>query len=495
MKKMICVALALLLLLCGCGGEGSKTTETTWDGLHRAQIKGEDVVFEAWEQEGIPTEGSYYLTKDVTLAQTVTVTGDLKLHLNGHVVSGTEGTVYGNYFIVPAGTSMTLYDEAEAAGTIVSIRSYSGKPTVSSMIVVGGSFTMAGGTLDASAIALENVADGTGIYLQEGATLDVVGGTIIGGAALYTELDTQPPVAQDPTAESGATEQPEAEPVGKGGSVYVAPGAVCNVSGGTISKGSAGFGGNIYVDGNEEKPGILNLTGGTITGGESLLHGGNIYSRGKVLISGGELLSGVAVFDGGNVYCEAGPVDVCDQAYVFDGLSAKAKSTGLGGNFFIAPEGVMTVTGGYISEGKVGGNNNNLSANIRCEGRFVMNNGEITGHIAIVKTGTAHFSGNCNITSNGWELTVEPTTDVVFGKCDEGITVQLFLRLTHFDSNKLWKKGAVSVLRLEEGVDIDINSFFTVGPYREGGTDRTFILRQEGDSLYFEETTKPKTQE
>lgn len=494
MRKMICVALVLILLLCGCGTEPPETTETTWDGLHRAQIKGENVVFEAWEQEGLPTEGCYYLTQDVALAQTVTVTGDLKLHLNGHIISGADSAILGNFFVVPAGTAMTLYDEAEAGGAVVSPRSYSGKPTVTSMIAVGGSFTMAGGTLDASAIALENVANGTGIYVQDGGVLEVCGGTIIGGFALCTTLEI--PLASEEQSEEDGVEI-EVEPmeiIGKGGSVYVAPGGVCNVSGGVIHNGNAGLGGNIFVDGNEEKNGVLNLTGGTITGGEALFHGGNIYSCGKVVISGGELLSGGACLNGGNVYSERGTVEVLDGAYVYGGISAKYITGGLGGNFFIAPEGTMTVSGGMVTEGKVIANNNNLSANVRCEGRFVMSGGQITGRVAIVKTGTAYFSGSCDITSSGWELTVEPTADVVFGKCDEGITVLLFLRLTHFDSTKMWNKGAVPVLRMEDGVEIDINSFFTVQGYQEGGTDRTFILRQEGDSLYFVETTQPNTE-
>ena len=490
MKKMICVALILMLLLCGCGTESPATTETTWDGLHRAQIKGEDVTFEAWEQEGLPTEGCYYLTSDVALSQTVTLTGDLKLHLNGHIISGADGAVLGNFFVVPAGTAMTLYDVPEAEGAIISPRSYSGKPTVTSMIVVGGSFTMAGGTIDASEISLENVANGTGFYVQDGGVLDVVGGTVVGGFALCSTLDIPEVVVTDD--EGVEIELEPMEIIGKGGSVYLAPGAVCNVSGGVIRNGNAGLGGNIFVDGNDEKSGVLNLTGGTIADGEALFHGGNVYSCGKVVLSGGELRSGGACLNGGNVYSERGTVDVQEGAYVYGGSSAKYKSGGVGGNFFIAKNGVLTMTGGMVTEGNTTGNPNNIHSNLRCDGRFVMNAGCITGRVSFSGTSSAHFSGTIDITSESWELNVEVGAQVVFGECAEGTTAMVFLRITHFDSKKHWNKGVVPVLQLEEGVNIDINTFFEVKPYDEKGTARTFILRQQGNSLYFVETTQPK---
>ena len=496
MRKIVFVALVLILLLCGCGANSPETTETTRVSLYQAQIKGENLVFEAWEQEGLPSEGCYYLTQDVVLEQAVTVTGELNLHLNGHTVSGTEGVSYGSFFVVPAGAAMTLYDEAEAGGAVISPRSYSGNPTVTSMVTVGGTFTMAGGILDASAISLENVANGTAVYVQDGGVLDVCGGTINGGFALCTTLEI-PEVSVTDQGVDGEGAEVTLEPVeiiGKGGSIYVAPGGACNVSGGVIQNGNAGLGGNIFVDGNDRKEGVLNLTGGTVTSGEAMFHGGNIYSCGKVVLSGGELLSGAACLNGGNVYSERGTVDVLDEAYVYGGTSSKYKSGGTGGNFFIGIDSSMTVSGGMVTEGNAAGNPNNIHSNLRCEGKFLMDAGRITGRVSFSPTSSAYFCGTMDITSDVWELNVDPQAQVVFGKCAEGTTVTVFLHTALFDSATKWNKGAAPVLQLEEGVDIDINTFFGVKPYHEKGTDRTFIFRQKGNQLYFKETTAPNTE-
>ena len=494
MKKLICTVLALMLLLCGCTTDVSGTTETTWDGLHRAQILEEEVVFEAWEQEGLPTEGCYYLTQDVILTSSVEVTGLLMLHLNGHTVSSEEGVSCGSYFVVPAGCGLTLYDAPEAEGAIVSPRSYSGKPTITNMVKVAGLFTMAGGNLDGTAISLENVANGTCVYVEQGGVFDLVGGTITGGSALCTTLEVPQAPVEDQMGDGVELEFEPAEIIGKGGAVYVAPGGACNVSGGVIQNGMAGLGGNIYVDGNEESEGILTLSGGTITEGEAMFHGGNIYSCGKVILSGGELLSGGACLNGGNVYSERGSVEVMDGAYVYGGTSAKYKNGGIGGNFFICIDSSMTVTGGLVTAGNATGNLNNIHSNLRCEGEFYMDAGQITGRVSFSKTSSSYFCGTLDITCDSWELNVEPAASMVFGPCAEGTTAMLFLRITYFDSAKHWNKGAVPVLQLEDGVDIDINTFFTVKAYDEKGTARTFNLRQEGDRLYFVETTQPEAE-
>ena len=108
MKKLICILLAMLLLTaCGAPGAPAETTA----GKVSAVLDGQEVVFQPWNEAGIPTSGEYYLTADVELAETVTVAGDLKLHLNGHTVLAKKDEPLGNMFIIPAGSTMTVYDE------------------------------------------------------------------------------------------------------------------------------------------------------------------------------------------------------------------------------------------------------------------------------------------------------------------------------------------------------------------------------------------------
>ena len=100
MKKLICILLVLLLLT-ACGAPAAPAETTI--GKVTAQLDGAEVVFEPWNEAGIPTSGDYYLTADVELAETVTVSGTLRLHLNGHTVLAKKDEPLGNMFVIPAG--------------------------------------------------------------------------------------------------------------------------------------------------------------------------------------------------------------------------------------------------------------------------------------------------------------------------------------------------------------------------------------------------------
>ena len=74
------------------------------------------------------------------------------------------------------------------------------------------------------------------------------------------------------------------------------------ISGGTISGGRSGRGGNIMVDGSNTTAHLLTITGGTITGGIATNDGGNIcvkHANKGVKISGGAITNGTAK-EGGN---------------------------------------------------------------------------------------------------------------------------------------------------------------------------------------------------
>lgn len=316
MRKVICICLAMLLLTaCGAPAGSTESTEPAWDGLYRAEIGGEQVVFAAWEQDGVPTSGDYYLTQDVVLEASVQVSGDLKLHLNGHNITAANGVSMGSLFVIPASSSMTVYDdplpedfsleydleEYETAdvdipgGSITSSRSMNAKETVSTMFAVEGKLHVAGGHIDASSIDLEDRTNGVVAYVHDGGQMEISGGVITGGStwSFKTEDDAQ--------AETGETEQPAAV-YGLGGAVYVDKGGACTVSGGYVWRGNAARGGNFYVAGDENRVGKLTITGGVILAGEATEVGGNICVDGELEMSGGLVDAGQSCGHGGNIY-------------------------------------------------------------------------------------------------------------------------------------------------------------------------------------------------
>lgn len=325
MKKLICILL-VLLLLSGCGAPAQETTAEPTVGAVTATVGGAQVEFQPWEQDGLPESGDYYLTKDVELTEAVTVAGQLRLHLNGHTLKGAEETDFGYLFTILAGGELALCESEGGAGTVISPRAFSACPYVKSMFLVEGTLTIAGAAVDGSAISLENVANGACFCVGDGGVLNMEGGTVTGGTTICYSLDpaknvpvdvtpadtptesTEPteateatePAATEATESTEPTEPEDMELFGKGGIVYVAPGGTFNMLGGTLQDGSAGLGGNVYLE-EGEKPATMNMSGGSILSGETIFHGGNIYNGGVLKISGGEIAQGEAYNNGGNI--------------------------------------------------------------------------------------------------------------------------------------------------------------------------------------------------
>lgn len=390
MKKLVCLLLALLLL-CGCGATPADKREEKDNSL-RVQIDGQEVKFAPWEQTGLPLEGSYYLTQDVVLEETFTISGSLKLHLNGHTVSGKEGVNFGNVIDVAAGGEFVLCDGTDGGGKLASPRSFTANLTVTSFIRVAGTMTLAGGTVDAVNISLEDTANGAALYVDEGGVLDVIGGTVIGGttwcSALTPPLPETPAETQPTETQPAETQPVETQPVetqpeeevpfeilGKGGSIYVAAGGCCNISGGEIREGSAGLGGNLFV----EPEGKITMTGGTVADGEAVFNGGNVYIGGTMEITGGSFLRG--------------------------------GSYSHGGNFFV--EGTLEMTGGEMIDGVCDVN----SVANKKGGNICVNGEEARVHIAnaTIKGGSAAggegFGGNVSVIGYGAkEFLIEDTT-------------------------------------------------------------------------------------
>lgn len=402
MKKLVCVLLAMLLLV-GCGGEAPAAT-TADTAAPTAAVPtgvladGSAVTLSAWEQPGLPTQGDYYLTADVELTAPMVIDGQLRLHLNGHRVSGASGVDFGSLITVAAGGALTLFDEGE--GAVVSPRSITAKPYVEHLVLVEGTLTLMGGTLDASTVNVEDVANGACVYVADGGRVEQHGGTLVGGTVWCQSLQPKPPAA-DPTETTEATEptgateateatepaEPEtAELLGKGGTVYLASGAGYAMTGGTVMLGSAGLGGNFYV----EESATLTLSGGLVTEGESLFNGGNIYLAGVLEAKSCEIALGRAYNHGGNLYVKGQLV--LDGVTVREGRCDAGGVTGKrGGNLLVnGLEATVEITGCSFLDGD-GTGKENFGGNISVIGQCAR---EITITDTTISGGIGHRGGN-----------------------------------------------------------------------------------------------------
>ena len=122
---------------------------------------GSGVTFEAWDGTGTPT-GNVYLTEDVTLAETLTISGEVNLCLNGYSIEKTAGSV----IQVSSGATLNICDCGSGGSVTNSGSTNSGDTTYG--IYNSGTVNVYGGT----------ISGGTGI--SNYGTLTVSGGTVSG---------------------------------------------------------------------------------------------------------------------------------------------------------------------------------------------------------------------------------------------------------------------------------------------------------------------------
>lgn len=171
----------------------------------------------------------------------------------------------------------------------------------------GGAITVYSGTMNlfegSEVIGGKSLDNGGAINVQGGkATLNIKGGKISGGEA-YTTKSLVDYTAETPEISvnaSGATNYRG----GQGGNINIGSGAVVNMTAGEISGGKANVAGNLAIGGNS----TLNMSGGTITGGEvgndirnNGAHGGNIAVFGTLNLSGDAVISKGIAGNGGNI--------------------------------------------------------------------------------------------------------------------------------------------------------------------------------------------------
>lgn len=180
------------------------------------------------------------------------------LNMTGGTVTAGSAKLGGNFYFYADGKTAAFSGGLVTAG-IAQAADDTGK---------GGNIYISKGTVTLSdqAVISRGIADygGGNVYIN-GSTMNLTGGQILGGRTSASTKD--------------------------GGSVYIAASAHLNMSGGELSGGYASdCGGNIYMSSANSK---LTISGGTITGGYAYKYGGNVcLNNGIMNMTGGTVSYG-----------------------------------------------------------------------------------------------------------------------------------------------------------------------------------------------------------
>ena len=237
--------------------------------------------------------GNLYFTGANNTISGGTVTGG-NARIGGNAyISGTlgisGGTVTGGYATTNGGNVYTTGTMNVTGGTVTAGASVNGGNI--SVYADGKTVTVSGGLITAGiATDTGEAAKGGNFYVSKG-TLSVSGGVVsrgiatFGGGNVYLTASTMKlsggQVLGGRTSTSGKD----------GGSIYIAANGQLNMSGGELTNGYCGdCGGNIYMSSANSK---LTMSGGTITGGYAYKYGGNIcLNNGIMNMTGGTVSNG-----------------------------------------------------------------------------------------------------------------------------------------------------------------------------------------------------------
>ena len=222
-----------------------------------------NVTWKLWG--GKAGNGHYYMDADCELSEILTIGEEVEtvLDLAGFSLTNPTGNVFqlnGNLAIMDSATGGEIVGAGTGRGGVIRMTS--------------GKLDLFGGTLRYVQEAA-GASHGGVLYLETGATANLMGGVIRDGKSLE-----------------------------RGGNIYVNSNSVANISGTEITAGISGTGnsnggGNIFVLGG----GLVNMTGGKVTDGISANTAGNILvGSGTLKLSGGEVSGGAAANKAPGIY-------------------------------------------------------------------------------------------------------------------------------------------------------------------------------------------------
>lgn len=328
--------------------------------------------------------GEYYLDGDVTISQTITVSGDVTLDLNGHVLkykSTANGSVIkvegGTLTITDSSPNTPHYFDVDESTGLWTWDSTAASATAEQETVCGGVITGGTGTLNFPNTT-SPVYNGGGVYVAPGGTLIMESGSIVGCSGNGSGLSLGGGVYLDSSANSnaGTFTMDGGRIIGctadGGGGVLVA--LECNFTmntGAVIQSCTAQMGGGVYYLGMSGSSGMFTLNGGTIQSCKALGGGG-----------GGVSNSGEFLMQNGSI----------------KGCTSKKDSNASGG---VLNSGQFTMSGGTVEDNVTNSGTINADGGEITGG--VTNGGTITGSGGVTGRSSTTFSGS--VTNNGGTLT------------------------------------------------------------------------------------------
>ena len=364
--------------------------------------------------------GHYYVNKDISGDGIfLTVSGKVVcVHLNGKTLSygarifatsansATPGTLnlMGNGTVSSANSHADYGTGTIHAGAAGIINLYggtyksTGANTKATVHTTGGTVNIySGATIDSNT--------GTNVLMEKG-TVNLYGGTIKNGTGFLSGSNLL------------------------GGNVYLmSSGSVFNLVDGTITGGTATYGGNVRCEagttftmekgsitggianggaGNLNCNGIFTMNGGVISGGQTTGSGGNIWTKGGTITIGkNATVFGGSAKEGGNIMVNTdgtkiGTLNTCGTIYG----GTTSGSAAHGGNIAGGTGTVINITGGKIYNGTAAGQ----AGNVRTyNGTLTISGGEIYG-------GTSQASTNHNVWVAGDSGVLRLTGGMIKGK-------------------------------------------------------------------------------
>ena len=297
-----------------------------------------------WSNSGVlPTDvGSYYLTTDITLDSTWCVpSGATNLCLNGHGIRYT-GSNNARVITVGNGAELNLYDSDTTTKHYVMLDAI-GRGTSVSDTTTNGAIEVTGGYITGGTIR-EEYGYGGGVYVSDGGSFTMYGGTIIGNTALSgggvgVYKSTAIFNMKGGTITSNTS-------LYYGGGVFNSGGTV-NMENGVISNNNAtasdyGQGGGV------SNSGTFNMSGGSIQGNKASYFGGVRHNGGTVNISGGTIEGNIAMKSCGGLYVYK-PVNLSGSVRIINNTADGGMS-----NLYVASGGKINIIGELDDTSSIG---------------------------------------------------------------------------------------------------------------------------------------------
>lgn len=360
---------------------------------------------------------------------------------SGGTISGGEAFVGGNIYIAANTPGGTFSGTTVENGIVYVTSSSNGRGgnlynTTGTFNITGGSFI--GGAIKGTKTSA-NTGFGANIMTQKNMT--ITNATISGGNAensfggnLGIHGGASVTLGQGGVITNGTALRASGNSAnGQGGNVYILRGTF-TVAGGTVSNttgaANAQHAGNIFIP---TADGTLAMTSGTISGGQALSYGGNIYAytNSTVNVTGGTISGGKAV-QGGNVYVRATNKVTLKDCEVTGGtgwsiylMDAAAGATLDGATVSGATAGAIYNIGTLtLTNATISGNSRATAAGVyNLAGATVtMTGGKISGNTATTTSYTAVARGG-NVYNSG-------TFNLVSGTIENGIVQNSYKRAT-----------------------------------------------------------------